>query len=202
LALAITETVQAGSRRENDADLLAMSANGNRAAFSTLVEQLYPLVYRVVWRMTSGHVDTDDIVQEAIVRLWKHIGELREPAALKAWVIKVASNLARDRYRGPASGVVDEVAEIADVRPLADATAMTNWAQKKIDVAIHALPERQRLALTLIHFEQLPQALAADVMGVTLDAFESLLARARRALKEQLAADKSELLSAVQMEGR
>lgn len=201
MALAITDTAIAGSRHVDDADLLAMSAKGNRAAFTSLVERLHPLVHRVVWRLTRGHADTDDIAQEAFVKLWKHADDLRDNAAIKSWLLKVASNLAMDRHRNPATGVVDETFEIADTRPLADSTAMANWAQQRIDAALHALPERQRLAMALTHFEHLPNAVAADTMGVTVDALESLLARARRTLKESLAADKAELLSAVQMEG-
>jgi RNA polymerase sigma-70 factor, ECF subfamily len=198
LALAISDTALTSSHRANDADLLAMSAKGNQAAFTALVERFHPLVYRVVWRMTRGHADTEDITQEAFVRLWKHIRELRDGNATKSWLLRVASNLAMDRHRNATTIVVDEAAEVADARPLADETAMTKWAQKCIDSAIHALPERQRLALTLIHFEQLPQAMAAETMGITIDALESLLSRARRGLKESLAGNKAELLSAVQ----
>lgn len=201
MAIAIIDTTLGGSRHTGDADLLALSAKGNKAAFTALVERLHPFVYRVVWRMTRGHADTDDIAQEAFVRLWKHASELRDVSATKAWLMRVASNLAMDRHRSNAKGSVDEAGEIADARPLADTAAMASWAQKRIDAALHALPERQRLALALTHFEQLPNAVAADSMGITVEALESLLARARRALKEQLAADKTELLSAVQMEG-
>jgi RNA polymerase sigma-70 factor, ECF subfamily len=202
LAFAITDAAPESSHRKDDADLLALSAKGNRLAFTALVERLHPMVYRVVWRLTSGHADTEDIAQEAFVRLWKHASELRDAHAIKSWLLKVASNIAMDRHRGLPAGAQGEAEDVADVRPLAEETVMVSWAQQRIDRAIHALPERQRLALTLTHFEQQPNATAADIMGITVDALESLLSRARRALKETLSADKAELLSAVQMEGR
>jgi RNA polymerase sigma-70 factor, ECF subfamily len=201
VAVAITDLDQARPHHDRDADLLVLSAKGNRSAFSELVERLYPLVFRVVWRLTKGHADTEDIAQEAFVRLWKHASELREVGAMKAWLIRVASNLALDRYRGLPMQQVDEAFEVVDDRPQADQTVMSNWAQRRIDAAIHTLPERQRLALTLVHFEHLSSPAAAEAMEISIEALESLLSRARRALKEKLAADKADLLSAVQMEG-
>ena len=73
----------------------------------------------------------------------------------------------------------------------------SDWVSRRIGKAVSDLPERQKQALTLAHFEQLPQAEAAAIMELSVDAFESLLARARRALKDQLTADKQDLLSAL-----
>ena len=53
--------------------------------------------------------------------------------------------------------------------------------------AIEALPERQREALVLCHFQELPQSEAAALLDVSVDALESLLARARRTLRQSLA---------------
>jgi RNA polymerase sigma-70 factor, ECF subfamily len=201
VAIAITDPALAGPHHNRDADLLALTARGNRAAFTELVDRLYPLVFRVVWRLTKGHADTEDIAQEAFVKLWKNAGELRDPGAMKAWLLRVASNLALDRYRSTTIHSVEDAVDVADDRPHAEQSVMSNWAQKKIDKAIHALPERQRLALTLVHYEQMSNPAAAETMEISVEALESLLSRARRALKDTLAADKTELLSAVQMEG-
>lgn len=69
-----------------------------------------------------------------------------------------------------------------------------------IDAAVAGLPERQKLAMTLVHFEQMTNIAAAAIMDVSVDALESLLARARRSLKERLAPDKSTLLATLAAE--
>ena len=69
---------------------------------------------------------------------------------------------------------------------------MTPWRRarsSRFDTALKALPERQRLALTLFHFEGMSQIEVAEAMGITDEAVESLLARARRALKTALKDD-------------
>ena len=86
-------------------------------------------------------------------------------------------------------------------RPTAEANLQRAWAKSRIDQAIAALPERQRTALSLVHFEALPQTEAANVMDISVDALESLLSRARRSLKQQLINERQNLMDAVQDEG-
>jgi RNA polymerase sigma-70 factor (ECF subfamily) len=62
------------------------------------------------------------------------------------------------------------------------------------------LPERQKLALTLVHFEHMPNTTAAQIMEISVDALESLLARARRSLKQHLAPQKQALLATLTAE--
>jgi RNA polymerase sigma-70 factor (ECF subfamily) len=115
--------------------------------------------------------------------------------------MRVASNLAIDRLRGQPLQAIDAAEETADSRVGAEERQLQNWARRRIDAAIAKLPERQRLALAMVHFEQMSNGAAAEAMELSVDALESLLARARRTLKTELAEDRRDLLSAVTMEG-
>ena len=178
-----------------DAVLLAAAANQDHSAFATLVTRYYEIVHRVVWRTTNGHADAADIAQEAFLRLWKNPAQVREAKALKGWLMRVASNLAMDRFRKLPLLDIDDAGEIADARPNAEQTMTKAWAATIVDKAVAQLPERQRLAMSLVHFEQVGNAEAAAIMELSVDALESLLARARRSLKLLLAADKDSLLA-------
>src|SRR5438045_475557 len=83
----------------DDAALLGASGRRDGAAFARLVARHYDIVHRVTWRITLGHADTEDIVQDAFLRLWNNPAQVREAGALRAWLIRVASNLAIDRAR-------------------------------------------------------------------------------------------------------
>lgn len=197
----LAETSVAGLHGESDADLLAASARQDSSAFRQIINRHYAPVYRVVWRLTHGHADSEDIAQEAFLKLWNNPGQLREAGALKGWLMRVASNLAMDRFRSRPLQEIEAAMEVADGRAGVEERHMQVWARSRIDRAVAQLPERQRLALTLVHFEHMSNAAAAEVMELTVDALESLVARARRALKNELAADKESLLAAVTMEG-
>ena len=187
----------AGLHHDSDADLLRAAARRDAKAFGSLVVKYHALVYRVVWRMTNGSAEAEDIAQEAFLKLWNNPAQVREAAALKGWLMRVAHNLAMDWFRRKPDRDIDTVDEVSDDRPNAEDRMNSDWVSRRIAKAVSDLPERQKQALTLAHFEQLPQAEAAAIMELSVDAFESLLARARRALKDQLTADKQDLLSAL-----
>ena len=177
-----------------DGELLAAAARGNAAAFSTLVVRYHAPVYRLVWRMTAGHADTEDIAQEVFVKLWRNPAQVREAGALKGWLLRVASNGAIDRLRKKPVAALDAAPDIADAAPLADAGLAGAAAARRVDSLIAELPERQRLALSLVYFEGLSNIEAARLMEASVEAVESLLARARRGLKQALTAEWRELL--------
>jgi len=184
----------AAFRQMTDAGLLEAAAAGTHAAFAEIVSRHYQPVYRLVWRMTGGAADCEDVAQEAFVRLWKDPAQVREAAALKGWLMRVASNAVIDRSRRPRATALDEAPEIADPQVKPDAPLDRAQAARLVDRRIAALPERQRLALSLVYFEGLTNIEAAAAMEVSVDALESLLSRARRALKESLAGEWRELI--------
>ena len=184
----------AAFRQMTDAGLLEAAAAGTHAAFAEIVSRHYQPVYRLVWRMTGGAADCEDVAQEAFVRLWKDPAQVREAAALKGWLMRVASNAVIDRSRRPRATALDEAPEIADPQVKPDAPLDRAQAARLVDGRIAALPERQRLALSLVYFEGLTNIEAAAAMEVSVDALESLLSRARRALKESLAGEWRELI--------
>jgi RNA polymerase sigma-70 factor, ECF subfamily len=189
--------VATGPDHRHDAGLLLRAQQRDQQAFAAIVERHFPVVYRVVWRMMKGHADAEDMAQEAFLRLWRDPAQVREAGALRGWLIRVASNLVMDRHRNRNTDGLDGTEELADDSPSAPEHIDRGRAAASIDAAVARLPERQRLALTLVHFEHLGNAEAAAVMEVTVDALESLLARARRSLKEALLPRKQELLTAL-----
>jgi RNA polymerase sigma-70 factor, ECF subfamily len=187
-----------GLHLESDADLLAAATRRDAAAFGKLVSKYHGLVFRVVWRITNGNVETEDIAQEAFLKLWNNPSQLREAGALKGWLVRVAHNLAMDWFRHrPVSADAEQI-EVADQRPSAEDQMNRDWVTQRINAAVAKLPERQKQVITLVHFEQFSQPDAARAMELSLDGLESLLARARRNLKEHLAEDRQDLLGSLQ----
>jgi RNA polymerase sigma-70 factor, ECF subfamily len=197
LAADATAVIGKGLHLDTDADLLAAAVGRDAKAFGVLVARYHLLVYRVVWRMTNGSAEAEDIAQEAFLKLWNNPAQVREAAALKGWLMRVAYNLAMDWFRRKPDQGSDVLDDVGDTRLNAEDRIGLDWVSQKLNHAVAQLPDRQRLALTLVHFEQVTQTEAAAVLDLSVDAFESLLARARRALKQLLTDDQRELLAAV-----
>jgi RNA polymerase sigma-70 factor (ECF subfamily) len=146
-------------------------------------------------RMLRDDAEAEDVAQEAMLRLWR-AGDRLEigDGGLKPWLRRVVSNLCIDKVRqGRRTTVVEEVPE--QVAPPDQIGAIAEKeTSARVDAALKALPERQRLALTLFHYEGLSQAEVAHTMGISDEAVESLLARARRTLKTALKDDWRQML--------
>lgn len=189
-------------RQMTDAGLLEAAAGGSHAAFAEIVNRHFQPVYRLVWRMTGGAAEAEDMAQEAFVKLWKNPSQVRDGAALKGWLMRVASNAVIDRARRPRQDALDDAPEVQDPQARPDAPLDRAEAARLVDGRIAALPERQRQALSLVYFEGLSNIEAAAVMEVSVDALESLLSRARRSLKESLSAEWRDLLGGLAETGR
>ena len=84
-----------------DPDLATVIAarRGDRDALDALAAGYLPLVYNIVGRAMNGHPDVDDVVQETMLRAVRAIGELRDPAAFRSWLVAIAIRQVRDSYR-------------------------------------------------------------------------------------------------------
>jgi RNA polymerase sigma-70 factor (ECF subfamily) len=135
------------------------------------------------------------VAQEAFLRAWRHAGRWRPgEARFSTWLHRVAVNLCIDRRRRRREQTVDELPEVADPAPGPEGTALAAARRRRVEAAVAGLPERQRAAVLLTHFQGLGNIEAAEALGVSVEAVESLLSRARRQLRAALADEIGTLL--------
>jgi RNA polymerase sigma-70 factor (ECF subfamily) len=165
-------------------------AAGDTAAFRSLVASHLAAVTAIARGMLGDAAEAEDLAQEVFLRLWRSAATLElGPAGLKPWLRRVVSNLAIDRLRAGRRLLITEAPpEVPDRATQADAMEQAD-VQARVQAALATLPERQRLALVLFHFDGLSQDEVGAAMQVSAEAVESLLARGRRGLKAALKDD-------------
>lgn len=171
-------------------DQITRAARGDRAAQSALVNRNMPIIYRVAYRMLQDEAEAEDVTQETFLRAWKVLPDWQPKAKFSTWACTVALNLCRDRLRKKKPVLMDELPERVDTALRPEEALALQQAQAGIAEKIAQLPERQREALTLCALEGMTNIEAAEAMSVSVRALESLLARARRALRASLQAER------------
>lgn len=176
----------AATQQVPDLSLLEQVRSGNQQAFNALVGELFPAVYRAALRVLRQEQEAEDVAQDVFLKIWRDPPELRAETNLKAWSTRVATNGAIDRLRKKRPDASDDMPDQVDPSAAADEALQAGEAADAVQQAIDHLPERQRLALVLTYYQGLPNKEAAELLDVSVDALESLLARARRALRATL----------------
>jgi RNA polymerase sigma-70 factor, ECF subfamily len=182
-------------RLDDDRVLLTRLAEGDETAFRELMRRHLSAVLATARRIVRDDAEAEDIAQEAFLRLWDQAANMDgHDYGLRPWLRRVASNLAIDWLRkAKRYDVTDDVPEQADPAGQLQALEASD-AAARVDQALSALSQRQRVAVSLFHFDQLSQRDVAAAMQISEDALESLLARGRRKLRELLQDDWRELL--------
>lgn len=178
---------------ESDDDLMRYAGAGDRRAFTRLVERHFKRTVGLAGRIVRNRSDAEEIVQEAFMRAWAKAPDWQskadraDGALFSTWFYRVVVNLCIDRTRRPVMSPIDAAAEIADPAPAGDDVVASAQTARRVGAAMACLPERQRTALSLCHFEGMSNIEAAEILEISVGALESLLVRARRALKVELA---------------
>ena len=178
----------------DDASLLARYAGGDQAAARLLTARHAPRVFAVARRMLGEQAEAEDVTQETMLRLWRIAPEWQAgQAALGTWLYRVSANLCIDRLRRRREIASDSLPERADEAPGALARIEADDRAAALHAALGSLPDRQRLAIVLRHFEERSNPEIAEILDTSVEAVESLLGRARRELAARLAPRREEL---------
>jgi len=176
------------SADDADEDLVVRIGRGDPAAVRAFVGRKGSRMTALAQRMLGDAAEAEDVVQEVFMRVWKQAPTWQPGTArFDTWMHRVALNLCYDRLRRRREQVMAEPPEQVDEGPAPDAGLLAADVGRRVDAALSTLPERQREAVVLCHFQALSNIDAAALMEISVEALESLLSRGRRALRSQLA---------------
>jgi RNA polymerase sigma-70 factor (ECF subfamily) len=175
----------------SDDELMRLAGGGDEKAFSALVARHLGRAGKLAARVVGNAAEAEDIVQEAFLRVWLKAPEWQPQASggaqFSTWFYRVLMNLCIDRKRRPGTAPLEAAGEIADPKPTAVDEIAAKERRKRVASAVAELPERQRAALALCHYEGMSNIEAAAILELSVGAVESLLVRARRHLRDSLA---------------
>ncbi len=170
-----------------DADLVREFRNGNREAFSQLVERYARPLTTMILRIVRDPEEAKDISQTAFLKAYEGLPAFMSASSFKTWLYRIAINAARDhlRKRNPRLAV-DALDEIASKEESAWEQLEKARSLKKLREAVAELPEKQRLTLQLRVYETMDYKQIAKVLGGTEAGARGNFFQAIRALRNKL----------------
>ncbi|HZV83937.1 MAG TPA: RNA polymerase sigma factor [Brevundimonas sp.] len=171
-----------------DEELVRRVGQGDPAAIQAMVARKLPRMLALAQRMLGDAAEAEDVAQDAMLRAWRQAPRWTPgKARFDTWLHRVALNLCYDRLRRRREVPTDVLPERVSEEAAPDRGLIASDVGVRVNAALARLPDRQREAVVLCHYQELTNIEAADLMAVSVDALESLLSRGRRALRLALA---------------
>ncbi len=186
----------------SDADLVARTLAGEKDAFGALADRYGKLVSVLAFQKVGNRADAEDLAQDAFLKAYHALADLKEPEKFGSWLYNIAFRLAIDllRRRGRTSAGVEALKEralgAAPPPSLAGAVAgggqaedasRREWAEKVME-AVGSLPDKYRLVLTLRYQRMMSYRAIAEHLGEPGGTIGNRLHRAANMLRERLRA--------------
>ena len=161
-------------------------SRGDRDAFAAVTAVHAPAIERFALRLLLQRQRAEEVLQETLLRAWREAARYdSDRARLSTWLHQIAHNLCIDILRRESRE--QPLTENADTtigsEDSPETTLQRQEAHQQLTKAFSALSQRHRTALALTYYQALPNRDAAQIMGISIRALESLLIRARRELK-------------------
>ena len=190
----------ANAARDSDAVAVERTLAGERDAFRVLVERHSRQLFRLAYRMTGNEHDAEEVVQEAFLRAYRHLGQFGSRANFGTWAYRIAANYAIDRMRQkrtedarrktPSTAAEEQEQDpldlVPDEKPTPDRLAVNTELRKKMEEALQGLSSSERTAFVMRHWEGCAIEEIATVLKLTTSAAKNTVFRSVQKLRRAL----------------
>ena len=180
----------------SDPNLIVDAQAGGRAALDELARRMRGPAYVLALQLVGNRDDALDIAQDALLRLFQHLGRVAPERPVRPWLFAIVRNRARDLWRSRAARPSESLDARPDVAAHLTATAGDPEQQaarrqraRRVWAAIGALSHAHREIVVLRDFHDLAYAEIAEVLGIPAGTVMSRLHAARAALRAGLEAE-------------
>ena len=182
----------------DDVELVEQARHGDPEAFSELVNRYERKIYRLARHITQNEEDAEDVLQEAFLKAFAHLGQFQGQAKFYTWLVRIAVNeslMKLRRRKADKTVSLDEPVETEDdvvVREIAawDEDPEQKYGRAEINAlltrAINSLPAGFRSVFWLRDVEELSTEETARALNLSIPAVKSRLLRARLQLRDKL----------------
>ena len=174
-----------------DAEIVRRVVAGETALFELIMRRYNQRIYRAVRAIVRDESEAEDVMQQAYVNAYLHLGQFAERSSFATWLTRIAINEALARVRPRALRIADDLSgdameEMESNAPNPEEAAVASEIREVVETEIAALPEGYRSVLMLREVEGLSTAETAECLNTTEDVVKTRLHRARNMLRDNI----------------
>ena len=146
------------------------------ASFTQLVRKYQERLYWHIRRMVVEHEDTNDILQNVFIKVWKNLDEFREESNLYTWLYRIGTNEALtwiEQQKRRTSVSISDNEELFSERLRAQKDFDSNKIEWKLQQAIQSLPDKQKIVFNLRYYDEMPYEEMSGVLGTSVGALKA-----------------------------
>ena len=174
---------------KDDSELLLAFQNEatKESAFGLILKKYQERLYWHIRRLVVTHEDTDDVLQNMFIKVWKGLNNFREDSQLYTWLYRIATNesltfLEQQKKRSSLS--LSEMEESLGNKIKADENFDASRLEWRLQVAIQQLPERQRLVFNLRYYDEMPYQEMSKMLETSEGALKASYHHAAKKIEE------------------
>ena len=178
----------------NDKEFLQLFKQEDKQsyAFNLLVRKYQEKLYWHIRRMVIDHDDTDDLLQEVFIKVWKNLNKFQENSNLYTWLYRIATNECitflnkkRKRFFIPIVDVENQLSQSLQSDTFYDGDEI----QKKLQKAILTLPEKQRLVFNMKYYEEMKYEQISEILNTSVGGLKASYHHAVKKIEQYLKED-------------
>lgn len=173
----------------DDSNLAIAAQNGDKKAFSSLIDKYYQSIYRVAYQYTSCHSEADEICQETFLKALMNLKKLKKPSSFKRWLFSILSNLLRAKHKRKQlfDNYLNSTSCIEKQTPEQPYEKMIQLERKNaIENCLQEMPEQMRLVTIMVLLEGIHQKEAASILNFSEASVSRHLSTAKELLRAKL----------------
>ena len=174
----------------DDFQLITQTANGDEQAFVQLIRRYQQVVFSTIYRYTGNYECVEDLAQEIFVKVWRNADKFKGKSKFSTWLYRIVVNHCLN-YNSKHKTDPVSLDDLVKQGKVPDSLKVENDRERQqkieqVQKAVGELPDRQRIALVLAHYEHKSHEEISNIMHISVSSVHSLIFRARCTLKKKL----------------
>ncbi len=172
----------------DERELVRTALAGDEKAFRKMLEIHYTLIYSVVRGVAGQRGETDDIVQDVFIKIFRALGDFRGDSRLSTWIYRIARNEALNAIdkRRPQVIPIDDCEELPASGENPEMAHRRRIGRERLERFMERLDEKQRLAIELRYIGEKSYEEIAEIMDIPLGTVKTYIYRAKLSLKRMM----------------